>query len=47
MQEGIESKIRKDIAIHKKKWVEWFEIIQKLLRKWYKLSDIKNVINNK
>lgn len=47
MQEGIETKIKKDIEQYKKKWVEWFDIIQKLMRKWYKLADIKKVIENK
>jgi cell division inhibitor SulA len=47
MQEWIETKIKKDIEQYKSRWVEWFDIIQKLLRKWYKLADIKNVIENK
>lgn len=47
MQEGIESKIKKDIEQYKKKWVEWFDIIQKLMRKWYKLADIKKVIEKR
>jgi hypothetical protein len=47
MQEGIDTRIKKDIEQYKSKWVEWFDIIQKLLRKWYKLSDIKKVIENK
>jgi len=47
MQEGIETKIKKDIDQYKSKWVEWFDIIQKLMRKWYKLDDIKKVIQNK
>lgn len=46
MQEGIDTKIRKDIEQYKSKWVEWFDIIQKLLRKWYKLGDIKKVITS-
>ena len=46
MQEGIETKIKKDIEQYKWKWVEWFDIIQKLLRKWYKLADIKKVITS-
>jgi len=47
MQEGIEQKIKKDIAAYKKRWVDGFDIIQKLMRKGYKLQDIKNVIENK
>ena len=37
-------KITKEIQNYKKKWIDWFDIIQKLMRKWYKLDDIKSVI---
>lgn len=47
MTEGIHVKIKREIAAYKKKNVEWFDIIQKLMRKWYKLSDIKHVIENR
>jgi len=47
MGEGIHEKIRKDIKAYKKKEVDGFDIIQKLMRKWYKLDDIKKVIENK
>jgi SOS response regulatory protein OraA/RecX len=47
MSEGIHSKIKKEIAAYKKKDVDWFEIIQKLMRKWYKYQDIKEVIESK
>ncbi len=47
MGEGIYDKIKKDIAAYKKKEVDGFDIIQKLMRKWYKLADIKRVIENK
>lgn len=47
MAEGIHDKIKKDIQAYKRKWIEWFDIIQKLIRKWYKLDDIKDVITNK
>ena len=47
MQDGIFSRIKKDIAAYKRKDVDGFDIIQKLLRKWYKLTDIKKVIENK
>ena len=40
----IREKIQKEIENYKKKWVEWFDIIQKLMRKGYKLDEIKNVI---
>ena len=36
--------IKKEIEIYKKKWVDWFDIIQKLMRRWYQLADIKAVI---
>lgn len=44
---GIKEKILKEIENYKKKWVEWFDIIQKLMRKWYQLDEIKKVINNR
>lgn len=47
MQEWINEKIKKEIQAYKRKWVEWFDIIQKLMRKWYKLEDIKGVIKNR
>ncbi len=47
MQWGIEQKIKKEIAAYKKRWVDGFDSIQKLMRKWYKLQDIKKVIENK
>lgn len=36
--------IDKEIKQYKKKWVDGFDIIQKLMRKWYRLWDIKRVI---
>ena len=36
--------IRKELDIYKKKWVDWFDSIQKLMRRWYQLADIKAVI---
>lgn len=47
MSEGTLQKISKEIQAYKRKDVDWFDIIQKLLRKWYKLDDIKRVIENK
>ena len=44
---GTKEKIKKEIASYKKKWEEGFDIIQKLMRKGYRLGDIKDVINNK
>lgn len=43
---GVAQKIRKQIDSYKKKWVEWFDIIHKLMRKWYNLDDIKAVIES-
>ena len=39
--------IQKEINQYKKKWVDGFDIIQKLIRKWYRLWDIKRVIKGK
>lgn len=47
MWEGTLQKIKKEIAAYKKRDVDGFDIIQKLMRKWYKLADIKRVIENK
>ena len=42
----IKEKIQKEIENYKRKWVEWFDIIQKLMRKWYQLDEIKRVIQS-
>lgn len=44
---GVRERIKKEIASYKKRGEEWFDIIQKLMRKGYRLWDIKDVINNK
>lgn len=44
IDEWIRTRIKKEIEAYKRKWVDWFDIIQKLMRKGYKLSDIKYVI---
>lgn len=44
---GVKEKIKKEIANYKKRGIDGFDIIQKIMRKWYKLWDIKDVINNK
>ena len=44
IQEGIENRIQKEINQYKKKGVDGFEIIQKLMRKGYRLADIKTVV---
>lgn len=41
---GVKERIKKEIASYKKRGEEWFDIIQKLMRKWYRLWDIKDVI---
>ncbi len=46
IEEGIHNKIRKFITQYKNKWVDGFDVIQKIMNKWYKLDDIKAVINN-
>ncbi len=47
MGEGIHDKIKKEIQAYKRKDIDGFDIIQKLMKKWYKLADIKKVIENK
>lgn len=47
MVDGVHDKIKREIAAYKKKDVDGFDIIQKLMRKGYKLEDIKRVIENK
>lgn len=47
IKEGIYSKIEKEIQKLKAKWKDWFDILQILLRRWYRLSDIKKVLNKK
>ena len=47
MNEWIVKKIKKEIQAYKRKDVDGFDIIQKLMRKWYKLDDIKKVIENR
>lgn len=39
--------IGREINQYKKKGVDWFDIIQKLMRKWYRLWDIKKVIKSR
>ena len=45
--EGTLAKIKKEIQAYKRRDIDGFDIIQKLLRKWYKLWDVKSVIENK
>lgn len=40
----VKERIKKEIASYKKRGEEWFDIIQKLMRKGYRLGDIKDVI---
>ena len=43
-QESILKKLQKEIESYKSKWVEGFDIIQKLIRKGYNINDIKKAI---
>ena len=47
LQEGIFQGIEKEIWQYKKRGVDGFEIIQKLMRKGYRLADIKKVIKER
>ena len=47
IREWIEKAIEKEIDAYKKKGVEGFDIIQKILRKGYRLQDIKTVIRKR
>lgn len=43
----IEKQINKEINNYKNKWLNPLDIIQKITRKWYTLSQVKYVINNR
>lgn len=43
-QESVFQKILKEIENYKSKWIEGFDIIQKLIRKGYDIKDIKKAI---
>jgi len=47
ISEGIYEGIEKQIASYKKKGVEGFDIIQKLMKKGYRLQDIKKVLEKR
>ncbi len=47
LQAWVAERIKKEIKQYKQKGVEWFDIIQKLMKKWYRLADIKSVIEKK
>lgn len=47
IQKWIYDKIGREIEKYKKKWEEGFDIIQRLMKKWYYLDDIKHVIHAK
>lgn len=47
LQMGIEKGIEREINAYKKKGVDGFDIIQKILRKGYRLQDIKTVIRKR
>ncbi len=44
INDWVKEKIKKDIASYKKRGEDGFDIIQKLMRKGYRLDDIKDVI---
>ena len=44
INEWIQKWIQKEINKLKSRWYEWFDIIQKLSRKWYKIDDIKSAL---
>jgi regulatory protein len=46
LTEWMHKAIRKELDAYKKKWVDGFDSIQKLMRRWYQLADIKAVIKN-
>lgn len=46
MWTGIKSNIQKEIQAYKKKGIDWFDAIQKLIRKWYRIDDIKWAIKS-
>ncbi len=41
----ISERIKKEIEKYKSKWLNGFEIIQKLIMKWYKISDIRKLLD--
>jgi len=45
IQDWISAKIEKEIERLKATGLDWFDVLQKLTQKGYKLSDIKKVIN--
>jgi regulatory protein len=47
IKEWTYKKIEREIQNYKKKWFDGFDIIQKIMRKWYQLDDIKKVITHK
>ena len=47
LQIGIEKGIEREIDTYKKKGIDGFDIIQKILRKGYRLQDIKTVIRRR
>jgi regulatory protein len=47
IEQWIHQWIEKEIQQYKKKWVDGFDIIQKLMRKGYRLGDIKRVIKSR
>lgn len=44
LDDWIVSKIQSEIQKMKKKWIEWFEIINKIYKKWYRIDQIKQAM---
>lgn len=44
LAQWMRNSIRKELDTYKKKGIDWFDSIQKLMRRWYQLADIKVVI---
>ncbi len=40
----VKNGIKKEIEKYKNKWIDWFDIIQKLTSRWYSIDDIKKVL---
>ena len=47
INQWIQLQITKEIENYKNKWLNPLDIIQKITRKWYTMSQVKYVINNK
>ena len=46
LTQWMQKNIKKELELYKRKWIDWFDSIQKLMRRWYQLADIKTVIKS-